>query len=57
MSTKNNEIIDGIGERIKSFRLENNLTLVQLSDLIKISHGSLSGLENNKSKPSAENFI
>jgi len=54
MSTKNNVAIEKIGDRIKSFRIEKQLTLVQLSDLIGISHGSLSGLENNKSKPSAE---
>ena len=54
MSTKNNVVIEKIGDRIKSFRIEKQLTLVQLSDLIGISHGSLSGLENNKSKPSAE---
>ncbi|MDD2467315.1 MAG: helix-turn-helix transcriptional regulator [Desulfobulbus sp.] len=54
MSTKNIVITGKIGDRIKSFRIEKKLTLVQLSDLIGISHGSLSGLENNKSKPSAE---
>ncbi len=54
MSTKNIVTTGTIGDRIKSFRIEKKLTLVQLSDLIGISHGSLSGLENNKSKPSAE---
>ncbi len=54
MSTKNDKKINGIGERIKSFRKNKGLNLVQLADLIGISHGSLSGLENNKSKPSAE---
>jgi transcriptional regulator with XRE-family HTH domain len=54
MSTKNNGTFQKIGERIKLFRVENSLTLVQLADIIGISHGSLSGLENNKSKPSAE---
>ncbi|ADW17506.1 helix-turn-helix domain protein [Desulfobulbus propionicus DSM 2032] len=54
MSTKINEEVKKIGNRLKEFRVENGLTLVQLSELIGISHGSLSGLENNKSKPSAE---
>ena len=54
MSTKKNAEVSKIGDRIRSFRIENDLTLVQLANLIKISHGSLSGLENNKSKPSAE---
>lgn len=54
MSTKKNEEVSKIGDRIRSFRIMNDLTLVQLANLIKISHGSLSGLENNKSKPSAE---
>lgn len=54
MSTKNNVSVDKIGERIKEFRIHKGLTLVQLANLIRISHGSLSGLENNKSKPSAE---
>jgi len=54
MSTINNKAIDKIGQRIKEFRKKEGLTLVQLSSLIGISHGSLSGLENGKSKPSAE---
>lgn len=54
MSTKNDKKIGSIGDRIKAFRIKNKLTLVQLSNIIGISHGSLSGLENDKSKPSAE---
>jgi len=54
MSTKNEGKIEKIGERIKAFRIREKMTLVQLANLIGISHGSLSGLENNKSKPSAE---
>ena len=54
MSTKNNEKIDKIGERIRLFRKGKNLTLVQFANLIGISHGSLSSLENNRSKPAAE---
>lgn len=54
MSTKNNEVIENIGQRLRAYRVKKNLTLVQLSNLIGISHGSLSGLENSKSKPSAE---
>ncbi|WP_319587615.1 helix-turn-helix transcriptional regulator [uncultured Desulfobulbus sp.] len=54
MSTKNNEKIAEIGARIRLFRKGKNLTLVQFADLIGISHGSLSSLENNRSKPAAE---
>lgn len=54
MSTKNKEIGAEIGQRIKKFRKNEGMTLVQLANLIGISHGSLSGLENGKSKPSAE---
>nr|WP_320011293.1 helix-turn-helix transcriptional regulator [uncultured Desulfobulbus sp.] len=54
MSTQKNAKSEQIGQRIRQFRKQNNLTLVQLSEIIGISHGSLSGLENGKSKPSAE---
>jgi transcriptional regulator with XRE-family HTH domain len=54
MSTKNIPNMEAMGKRIKEFRIRNGMTLVQLSEIIGISHGSLSGLENGKSKPSAE---
>jgi len=43
-----------IGNRLKKYRESIGIKLVPFSILIGISHGSLSGLENNKSKPSAE---
>lgn len=51
MSTKKDK---NLGLRLKSYRKEKNLTLQQLGKIIKISHGSLSSLENQKSAPSAE---
>lgn len=43
-----------IGDRLKAFRKARKLNLVPFSDLLGITHSSLSALENNKSKPSAE---
>jgi transcriptional regulator with XRE-family HTH domain len=54
MSTQNNDQLEKIGERLKSYRKGKNLTLVQIANLIGISHSSLSSLENNKSRPAAE---
>lgn len=43
-----------IGKRIKSWRKSKQLRLVDLSEMIEVSQGSLSDLENNKSQPSYE---
>lgn len=51
MSTKKDK---NLGLRLRSYRKGKNLTLQQLGEIIKISHGSLSSLENQKSAPSAE---
>lgn len=45
-----------IGERIKEYRRSKNLTMGQLSKIIGISQGSISDLENSKSKPSSDTF-
>lgn len=42
------------GTRLRKWRKSSNLTLCVLSRLIKVSQGSLSDLENNKSLPSAD---
>jgi transcriptional regulator with XRE-family HTH domain len=43
-----------IGKRIKSFRIDNGYKTKEFADIIGITQGALSGLENEKSKPSAE---
>jgi transcriptional regulator with XRE-family HTH domain len=50
MSTKNIPNMEAMGKRIKEFRIRNGMTLVQLSEIIGISHGSLSGKEANSKK-------
>jgi transcriptional regulator with XRE-family HTH domain len=47
----------GIGPRIKQWRKEKGLQNQQLSKLIKISQGSLSDIENEKSAPSAATIV
>ncbi len=44
------------GERIRKYRKLKNLTVKQLSDIIGISQGSLSDIENNKTTPSSKTF-
>jgi len=43
-----------IGERLKEYRKIKGYKVVKFSNILNISQGSLSGLENNKSKPSAD---
>ena len=43
-----------IGKRIKSYRLKKNLKATELSEKIGISQGTLSDIENDKTKPSAD---
>jgi transcriptional regulator with XRE-family HTH domain len=55
-----NENIDNqilIGKRLRAFRLENGLKSNELAEICNISQGSISGLENGKSYPSAETLI
>jgi DNA-binding XRE family transcriptional regulator len=43
-----------LGERLRAFRKEKRQTLKELSELIGISHGTLSDIETGKTKPSAD---
>lgn len=43
-----------IGERLKEYRKEKNIKVTDFSNMIGVSQGTLSGLENDKSKPSAD---
>ncbi len=45
--------ISTVGQRMKSWRKHSMLKLVELSKKIRVSQGSLSDLENDKSLPSA----
>jgi len=45
-------IIRNVGTRIKQWRKEQKLTGTKFSKIIKISQGSLSEIENNKTCPS-----
>jgi len=58
MTNENNGIqktisIMTVGKRLKSWRKHSMLKLVELSKKIRVSQGSLSDLENDKSLPSA----
>ena len=44
----------GIGKRIKKYRLYKGLKAIELSKIINISQGSLSEIENENTKPSAD---
>lgn len=54
LSMKKNLHTDIIGDRLKQYRLSKGFNVVDFSKILSISQGSLSGLENNKSKPSAD---
>jgi transcriptional regulator with XRE-family HTH domain len=45
--------ISTVGKRLKSWRKHSMLKLIELSKKIRVSQGSLSDLENDKSLPSA----
>lgn len=47
----------GIGRRIRQWRKQIPMKGYQLAKLIKISQGSLSDIENNKSDPSAKTIV
>ena len=49
----NGEIFTSFGKRLRAWRKPVPLKLMELSRLIKVSQGSLSDLENDKSLPSA----
>ncbi|ASN72400.1 putative repressor protein [uncultured Caudovirales phage] len=46
-----------IGQRIKTLRTKNNLSLQELADLVGKSKGNISGYENDKYEPSAQTII
>lgn len=43
-----------LGQRLKQWRKERKITLVELSELIGTANGALSAIETGKTKPSAE---
>ncbi len=45
--------VNTLGGRLRTFRKTNNYTITNFSKLLDISQGSLSDIENNKTKPSA----
>jgi len=47
----------GIGIRIREWRKSQHMKSFELAKLIKISQGSLSDIENNKSDPSASTIV
>jgi len=56
MSNKKNLETDNIGLRLQAYRQKKGLTGKQLADIIGISQGSLSELENGKRDPSGKVF-
>lgn len=46
-----------IGQRIKSLRIKNRLSLQELAELVGKSKGNISGYENDKYEPSAQTII
>ncbi|MDD2469240.1 MAG: helix-turn-helix transcriptional regulator [Desulfobulbus sp.] len=56
MSSKKNLLPDNLGSRLKKYRLEKSLTGNKLAEIIGISQGSLSEIENGKREPSGKVF-
>lgn len=54
MQEKKIGIAHNLGGRLRQWRKSSNYKIAELADLISISQGSLSDLENNKSLPSAD---
>lgn len=46
-----------LGHRIKEYRLKKGLKVKQLAKIIGISQGSLSDIENEKTKPSSDTIV
>ncbi|MBA4055253.1 MAG: hypothetical protein C0490_11110 [Marivirga sp.] len=53
----NNEVISRIAQKIRSTRLQKNLTIQQLATRMQVSKGLLSKIENSKTIPSLPVFI
>lgn len=47
-----NDLLTGIGQKIKAIRLKNNLKLYQVADTAKVSKGLISKIENGRTVPS-----
>ncbi len=45
------------GKRFKKYRLENNMTQVEVAKLIGIDQTNISNWENDKTRPEYENLI
>ncbi len=45
------------GKRFKKYRLENNLTQVEVAKMIGIDQTNISSWENDKTRPEYENLI
>ncbi len=45
------------GKRFKKYRLENNMTQVEVANLIGIDQTNISNWENDKTRPEYENLI
>ena len=53
----NNEVVGRIAQKIRSTRLEKNLTIQQLATRVSVSKGLLSKIENSRTVPSLPIFI
>ena len=51
------KIIMEFGKRFKKYRLENNLTQVEVAKMIGIDQTNISSWENDKTRPEYENLI
>jgi len=49
--------MDTIGGRLRKFRKSKDMVLVEFCRVIRVSQSSISDLENDKSKPSADTLI
>ena len=54
---KEKQVSTGIGLRIRQWRKMAHIKGYELAKIIKISQGSLSDIENNKSDPSAHTIV
>ena len=51
------KLIMEFGKRFKKYRLENNLTQVEVAKMIGIDQTNISSWENDKTRPEYENLI
>ncbi len=45
---KKNDTINGLGERLKKFRISKGLTQVEMAEILKSSQGNVTAIENGK---------